>query len=411
MIPEQMAWLPRSDTADPWMRAAILSSSAAVADRLLLALIKDPGDADPSGMARLQTDLAVTVGAVGNPESVDLVLAAAASSTADPAAAFAVVAGLGDGLARSKKSLADILARNPAAAGLLDRAAAASADPKSAPALRAQAVELLRHAPFEKARDAILPLLDPRHPAEVQLAAVRALGSFPDAALPALLLPRRAAASPAVRAEILEILLRRAAWIPAVLDAVEAGTIAVTDLPTGRRSTLQNHADPKIRVRAVKLFAAPPAGKRTETIARYQKAVADGRGERAKGREVFLKNCATCHTLAGLGTSVGPDLGSIRHRSPEEIVTHILDPNREVAPDFVGYVVSLKDERVLTGIIAAEAGSAVTLRRAGGEQDVVLRDDIAAMAGTGKSLMPEGLEKAITPGEMGDLVAFLRSPE
>ena len=403
--------IARQDASDPWIRAAITSSSATVADRLLLALMRNPGKSGPASTVRLQTDLAVTVGAAGNPEAIELVLIFAASPTTDPFGAFAVAAGIGDGLQRAKRSLADVISRTPSAAGLFDRAASATTDKDEHLVIRAQAVELLRHAPFEQARDAILPLLDPRHPAEVQLAAVRAMGSFSDAALPALLLPRRAAASPVVRAEILEILLRRAAWIPAVLDAVEAGTIAVTDLPTGRRSTLQNHADPKIRDRAVKLFASPPAGERTETLARYQKAVADGRGDRTKGREAFLKNCATCHTVAGVGTSVGPDLGSIRHRSPEELVIHILDPNREVAPDFVGYVVSLKDERILTGIIAAEAGSAVTLRRAGGEQDVVLRDDIAAMANTGKSLMPEGLEKAISPEEMRDLVEFLRSPE
>ena len=39
----------------------------------------------------------------------------------------------------------------------------------------------------------------------------------------------------------------------------------------------------------------------------------------------------------------------------------------------------------------------MTLRRQEGKEDVLLRADIEAMAGSGQSLMPEGLEKDLTP--------------
>ena len=36
---------------------------------------------------------------------------------------------------------------------------------------------------------------------------------------------------------------------------------------------------------------------------------------------------------------------------PQEILIHVLDPNREVSPHFLDYSVRLSDGRVLTGLL------------------------------------------------------------
>ena len=123
---------------------------------------------------------------------------------------------------------------------------------------------------------------------------------------------------------------------------------------------------------------------------------------------VFERECMTCHKLGERGHPVGPNLASVQRRTPEELLLHIIDPNREVAPDYFEYTVSLDDGRVLTGLIVAESPGSLTLRRPGGAEDTVLRTNIDAIAGTGKSLMPEGLETRVTPQEMADVIAFLR---
>jgi hypothetical protein len=84
-----------------------------------------------------------------------------------------------------------------------------------------------------------------------------------------------------------------------------------------------------------------------------------------------------------------------------------VDPNRQVAPDYLEYAVALDDGRVLTRLVAAESAASLTLRRAEGSEDTVLRTNIEAIKGTGKSLMPEGLEDRVSPPEMADLIAFL----
>jgi putative heme-binding domain-containing protein len=104
---------------------------------------------------------------------------------------------------------------------------------------------------------------------------------------------------------------------------------------------------------------------------------------------------------------VGPDLAALDDRSPEGLLTAIFDPSRAFEAKFTEYTVHMADGRVKTGMIATETAGAIMLRRQQGEQDVILRADIEAMAASGKSLMPEGLEKDLTPHDLSDLLAYL----
>jgi putative heme-binding domain-containing protein len=87
----------------------------------------------------------------------------------------------------------------------------------------------------------------------------------------------------------------------------------------------------------------------------------------------------------------------------------IVDPNREAQPNYISYTLVTHQGTVHTGIIVAESAAGVTLRRADAREDRVLRSEIEELASTGKSLMPEGLEKDITAAEMADLIAFIKS--
>ena len=131
-------------------------------------------------------------------------------------------------------------------------------------------------------------------------------------------------------------------------------------------------------------------------------------GDRAKGKEVFRKVCSTCHRAEAVGTEVGPNLATVTGRIPEDLLVHILDPNREVAANYVNYSVATTDGRVLTGMIAEESANAVTLKRAEGVTDVVARTRIEAVSSTGLSLMPEGLETGLEPKDLADLIAYVR---
>lgn len=91
------------------------------------------------------------------------------------------------------------------------------------------------------------------------------------------------------------------------------------------------------------------------------------------------------------------------------MLLHVLDPNREVTPNYVNYNVATTDGRTSSGIMAAESSTALMLKRAQGVIDVVPRAQIEAVASNGLSLMPEGLGKGQTPQDLADSIAFLRS--
>jgi putative heme-binding domain-containing protein len=145
-----------------------------------------------------------------------------------------------------------------------------------------------------------------------------------------------------------------------------------------------------------------------EVLARYQGSLKLP-GEAERGRAVFQRVCATCHAVGGQGHSVGPDIATVAHGSNEELVNHILDPNREVAPAYVGYVVATSDGRTFTGVIAEESSNSITLKRAEGVTDVVARSMIEEIRSTEASIMPEGLENDLSTQDLADLLLYVHT--
>jgi putative heme-binding domain-containing protein len=132
-------------------------------------------------------------------------------------------------------------------------------------------------------------------------------------------------------------------------------------------------------------------------------------GDAAHGNAVFERECVACHRLGERGNEVGPNLALVRNRTPEAMVEAILDPNRNVAPNYVSYVVVDDSGRSTTGLVTSETATSITLARDKGVTETIQKQNIEAMKSTGTSLMPEGLEKTIDPQSMADLLAFLQS--
>ena len=70
--------------------------------------------------------------------------------------------------------------------------------------------------------------------------------------------------------------------------------------------------------------------------------------------------------------------------------------------------VETKDGRALLGLIQSETSDAIELRMPGGQSEVIQRTGISKISSSGLSLMPVGLEGAISHREMADLLAFLK---
>ncbi|MEJ7591549.1 MAG: hypothetical protein WKF77_08365 [Planctomycetaceae bacterium] len=106
---------------------------------------------------------------------------------------------------------------------------------------------------------------------------------------------------------------------------------------------------------------------------------------------------------------VGPDIAAYGGKPVQSLLIAMLDPNQAVDPRYQSYVAVLKDGRSVTGLIAEETASGLTLLAAEGKRESVLRSEIDEIRSTGKSLMPEGFEQNATTDDMNHLWAFFRT--
>jgi putative heme-binding domain-containing protein len=259
----------------------------------------------------------------------------------------------------------------------------------------------------DQAETIVPALVAPSQPVDVQLGAVRAVSIARRLSLATKVLADWSTLTLGARRELLAGLIGNPSLAPALVDALEKQLINPSELDAPTRAMLEHLPDVKERERASKILAkfAPP--QRAEALARYQAAL-KLTGDRARGTSVFAKNCQTCHQRQGQGHRVGPDLSGIAGRAPEALLSDIIDPNREVAPDFATLSVATRRGQVFAGLLAEETATTLKLRRAEGLEDTLLRSEIEELRSTGSSLMPEGLEQNINLQEMADLIAFLR---
>ncbi len=291
---------------------------------------------------------------------------------------------------------------------LFEQAAVTARDSKAATADRETAARLLASGPFALLQGAAAEMLAPQAPAELQHAAIRALAAQAHPRVADMLLEGWAGYSPTVRREALEALLARTDRLNKLLDAVERKKVLPIHVEPQRIELLRKHPDATIRQRALALFAGALTPARQKVVKDYQAAL-DLKADLARGKAIFAKSCATCHRLENVGMEVGPDLlSALRNKSPEQLVIDIFDPSREVDPRYLNYQVTDKRGRSYTGLIAAETGGSITLRRGDKQEDTVLRTQIEEITATGKSLMPDGLEMQLSKQDLADLVAYLQ---
>ncbi len=255
----------------------------------------------------------------------------------------------------------------------------------------------------------LLEQLSPQMPSAVGSGLIRALSLASAENVGDELLTRWPTLTPILRGDALAVLLSRPQWTHSLLQAIQAGTVALNELSLDQRRSLESHPDKELRELASKL--ASQAGisvdaDRQRVVESYGAAVT-ATGSVASGKLLFTKNCSNCHKHSGEGQEVGPDLTGMAVHPKEELLIHILDPNRSVEGNFRRYTLLTADGVVLTGMLAGESQSAVELIDAEGKRLSVSREDIEQLTSTQLSLMPAGFEQQIPVAEMTDLLEFL----
>ena len=136
-------------------------------------------------------------------------------------------------------------------------------------------------------------------------------------------------------------------------------------------------------------------------------------GDVARGRAIFFGKkaaCSGCHSVGDRGGRVGPALSTIGDiRQPGDLLESIVLPSASFARGFRSYTVATESGRVYTGVISRETTRAIWIKAADLSEVRVPRKQVEAIRESATSIMPQGLDKTLTPGQLADLLAFLRS--
>ncbi len=161
----------------------------------------------------------------------------------------------------------------------------------------------------------------------------------------------------------------------------------------------------------LKLFTSAKPKDRQEWLAQLNR----GRdADPAAGRRVFFHlngaGCFKCHIVDGRGGRVGPDLSrAVGTMNRIQLIQSILEPSREIAPQFVAWTFELHSGKVLTGMLVHENEGKTIIGDAEGKLTEIKTIDIAARVPQKTSVMPDKLADRMTLQELRNVIAFLDS--
>ena len=164
---------------------------------------------------------------------------------------------------------------------------------------------------------------------------------------------------------VIETLAARRVYAEALLEALQNKQVSRDDVPTQVARSLND----MLGKRFTKVFGTvrAVAKDRTQLLAKYKKLCnpnAIAAADASRGRAVFQKTCAACHTLYGEGGKVGPDLTGSNRANLDYILLNSVDPSYDVPNAYKTVSVLTVDGRVVNGVLAEEDSARIVLKTA-----------------------------------------------
>jgi putative membrane-bound dehydrogenase-like protein len=200
-----------------------------------------------------------------------------------------------------------------------------------------------------------------------------------------------------------------AAWGAALASAPALGSVSESEV-----RTIFSNVPPEIFEKvlpALRKLAAESEAQRRRLDVLPARVAAQGHAD--AGKSVFTSGkgaCISCHRVAGAGNVVGPELTTIgRIRSPRDILESVLFPDASTAQGYEAHTVETAAGQSLLGVIRRNLPDAIVLVDPTGQEQTIPRAQITGMQALHTSLMPPGLDRALSEQELLDLVAYLAS--
>lgn len=248
----------------------------------------------------------------------------------------------------------------------------------------------------------------------LNVAAVRGLTLFDDPAIGQRLVKDYRKFSSTDRPAVLDALVSRPAWATAMLESMSKGQIVRSEVTAFHARQIRAFEDKALTNKLTEVWgelreSAADKKQLIEKVKKQLDAATLAKANLSQGRVLFTAVCGACHVMYGQGGKIGPDLTGSGRSNIDYLLENIADPSGVVSADFRMSIITLKDGRVLSGVIAETNARTLTLRTLT-ESLTLDRSDITKTETSPMSMMPEGLLLAFQPDQIRDLIAYLMHP-
>lgn len=157
------------------------------------------------------------------------------------------------------------------------------------------------------------------------------------------------------------------------------------------------------------LFPVPGAlgGKALPAIAELVKL----KGDPENGKHIFERpssSCVVCHRIGDTGVDFGPGLSAIGAKLPKEAIFEaIINPNAGISMGFETSELKFRKGGEIVGIVRSMTEDDIVLSLPGGAMQRIPKADIKSTKTLPTSLMPSGLNQALSQQDLVDLVEYL----
>jgi putative heme-binding domain-containing protein len=296
----------------------------------------------------------------------------------------------------------------------LDKALSLISNEKADRATRLACIRILGEIDEPRSVGPLLNALRDSPRGDVRQEAIVALMRYPEPSVGRLVLdlyPARLPEADGVRASAHNLLASRPLWAKQFLGAIDAGKLDARVVPLDVVHKLALHKDAdvaKLVARHWGRVRSTPKEKQQE-ILRVGNILKGAKADPAAGKVVYANTCGKCHKLYGTGGDVGPELTGYERTNALYWVENIIDPSAAIREEYMTFVVQTADGRTLTGLVAGQDKTTVSLKDQEGRVTKIDRTRIDDMRASPQSLMPEDQLKGMKDQQIRDLFAYLMS--
>jgi putative membrane-bound dehydrogenase-like protein len=289
------------------------------------------------------------------------------------------------------------------------------ADAKAPRSQRELALDLLLKNNDSKTAPILHQLLQTKAtPLLLRRAAIQALASLPHPDNSKVLISVFASLAPAQQSEVVNALATSAENARALVTAVGQKTVPrqlLSPFLLRQMQALKNPELDQLMKDTLGDLNAPKANLAKQT-AKYRTILtpeALAGADATAGKLVYAATCGACHKLFGEGQNVGPDITGSNRTDLNYLLENVLDPNGVIGKEYQLNLFTLKDGRVMGGIVKEESEAAVKIAMMGGAEFLLTKADITKREVSKQSTMPEGLFDALPQDMLLNLVKYLQS--